>query len=415
MRIDLHTHSTVSDGTLSPTGVIEAAVAARLDVVALTDHDTLHGWPEAAQAAGRLMVEFVPGVEISCRWYGVQPAISLHLLAYYVDPTDAALVAELARVRQAREQRAERMVELMRADGLDVTWAEVLGYAAGGTVGRPHLAQALIRRGLVATVGEAFAPDMLGQRWRVPKEDTDVFTALDLVRGAGGVAVFAHPRATKRGRVVPDSLIEELAERGLFGVEADHEDHSPQERAEVRALADRLGLVCTGSSDFHGTNKPTPIGANLTDPAVFAAIKDAARAHRGIRGVSSACSPVDPAACRGRVHRWIRWRVVGVFTGERGKRDLTHPDGTIGGCPRPSRSRWGSSPSRCACSSVRRASWAPSRTVPAGTGTATWTVPRPPRVRRGPTTPSARASTRRCGPGSTCPPPGGARRPCRRC
>jgi 3',5'-nucleoside bisphosphate phosphatase len=276
MRIDLHTHSTVSDGTLSPTGVMEAARAAGLDVVALTDHDSLRGWLEAAQAAGRLGLEFVPGVEISCRWYGVEPAIPLHLLAYYVDPAAAELTAELTRIREARERRGEKIVELMRADGVDVTWPEVLGYAAGGTVGRPHLAQALIRRGIVATVSEAFAPTMLGQRWRVPKEDVDVFTALDLVRAAGGVPVFAHPLATKRGRVVPESLIEELAGRGLFGLEAEHEDHTPQQRAAVRALAGRLGLVCTGSSDFHGTNKTVPIGANLTDPAVLAAIRAAA-------------------------------------------------------------------------------------------------------------------------------------------
>jgi 3',5'-nucleoside bisphosphate phosphatase len=216
-------------------------------------------------------------VEISARWYGAEPPIGLHLLAYYVDPTHPRLLAELTRIREAREHRAEKMVELMRADGVDVTWPEVLEYAAGGTVGRPHLAQALIRRGLAATVSEAFAPSMLGQRWRLPKQDLDVFTALDLVRDAGGVPVFAHPMATKRGRVVPESLIEEMAGRGLFGLEAEHEDHSPEQRAAVRALAGRLGLVVTGSSDFHGTNKTVPIGAHLTDPEVLAAIRAAAR------------------------------------------------------------------------------------------------------------------------------------------
>jgi predicted metal-dependent phosphoesterase TrpH len=275
MRIDLHTHSTVSDGTLPPAAVIEAAAAARLDVVALTDHDNLAGWPEATAAAHSCGLQFVPGVELSCKWFGAEPAISLHLLGYWVDPGNAALQAELARVRGGRELRAQRMVELMRADGIDVTWAEVQGYAAGGTVGRPHLAQALIRRGIVSTVSEAFAPSMLGQRWRVPKPDIDVFTALDLVRDAGGVPVFAHPRATSRGRVVPDSLIGELAGRGLRALEVDHEDHTPEQRAQLRALADRLGLLATGSSDFHGANKPTPIGANLTAPEVFAALQRA--------------------------------------------------------------------------------------------------------------------------------------------
>jgi 3',5'-nucleoside bisphosphate phosphatase len=277
MRIDLHTHSNVSDGTFTPVQVIEAASDADLDVVALTDHDAISGWPPAFAAAQAVGIIFVPGVELSCRWYGVQPAIPLHLLAYYVDPEHVGLAAEMGRVRVARERRAERIVELMRADGVDVTWDEVQADSGGGTVGRPHLAQALIRRGLAATVSDAFVPSMLGERWRVPKEDTDVFTALDLVRDAGGVPVFAHPRATKRGRVVPDELIVRMAGQGLFGLEADHEDHSPQQREEVRALAVSLGLVVTGSSDFHGANKTVALGANLTSPDVFEQIRAAAR------------------------------------------------------------------------------------------------------------------------------------------
>ncbi len=277
MRIDLHTHSTASDGTLPPASVVEAAAAAGLAVVALTDHDTLAGWASARAAAWSAGIGFVPGVEMSCHWRGTDPPIPLHLLGYYVDPRDAALQAELARVRLGREHRAEKMVELMRADGVDVTWAEVQSYAAGATVGRPHLAQALIRRGLAATVQDAFAPEMLGRRWRVPKPDTDVFDALDLVRDAGGVSVFAHPRATNRGRVVPDELIAELAQRGLAGLEVEHEDHTAEQRAAVRGLAADLGLLATGSSDFHGANKPTPIGANLTRPEVFESLRALAR------------------------------------------------------------------------------------------------------------------------------------------
>ena len=272
MRIDLHTHSTVSDGTFTPTEVIEAAVEAGLDIVALTDHDGLGGWAEAARAAERVGIGFVPGVELSCRWYGVEPAIPLHLLGYLPDPDHPGLAAEMARVREARLRRGERIVELMRADGVDVTWEEVQGYAKGDTVGRPHMAQALIRRGLAATVSEAFAPSMLGERWRLPKDDTDVFLALSLLLDAGGIPVFAHPRATKRGRVVPDELIESMAPSGLVGLEADHEDHSPAEREEIRALALRLGLVVTGSSDFHGSNKPVQLGANLTTPEAYEAL-----------------------------------------------------------------------------------------------------------------------------------------------
>ncbi|WP_238016427.1 PHP domain-containing protein [Dactylosporangium sp. AC04546] len=275
MRIDLHAHSTASDGTSTPTELVAEAAAAGLDVVALTDHDTTAGWP-AAIAARPAGLTLVPGAELSCRWHGGPWPISLHLLAYLFDPAEPALATELARVRLSRETRAERMVDLLQADGIDVTWDEVLQHAAGGTVGRPHLAQALIRRGLVGTVSEAFEPKWLGRRYRVPKEDMDVFVALRLVLRAGGVPVFAHPRATTRGPVVPDSLIVEMAGAGLFGLEADHTDHTPEEQQHVRALAAELGLVVTGSSDYHGHNKTVRLGARTTQPAVLEQIVAAA-------------------------------------------------------------------------------------------------------------------------------------------
>jgi 3',5'-nucleoside bisphosphate phosphatase len=252
-----------------------AGAAAGLDVMAITDHDTTGGWAAAA-AARPAGMRLVRGAELSCRWHGVQPGISLHLLAYLFDPDDPALTASMLALRTDREQRAERIVELLRADGVPITWDEVFEYAAGGSVGRPHIAQALIRAGLVASTDEAFASAWLGARYSVPKSDLDVFDAVAAVRAAGGVTVFAHPRATKRGRVVPDELIVELADAGLFGLEADHEDHSPAERAEIRALAGRLGLVVTGSSDFHGTHKTVRLGAFQTAPEVYDKIEAAA-------------------------------------------------------------------------------------------------------------------------------------------
>ncbi|MEU4779861.1 PHP domain-containing protein [Micromonospora sp. NPDC023633] len=282
-RIDLHTHSTASDGTLSPAELVRAAAESGLDVVAITDHDTTAGWAPALEAlpAG---LSLVRGAELSCRWYGEEPALPLHLLAYLFDPDAPELVAELARVRAAREERGERIVALLRADGIDVSWPEILTGAGGGTVGRPHIAQALIRAGLVATTTEAFGPDWLGERYRLPKEDIDVFRAVRLVRAAGGVPVFAHPRATRRGRIAPDELIADLAAVGLAGLEADHEDHSPAERAHVRALADELGLVVTGSSDFHGTHKTVRLGAFTTDPGAYERLVAEAR---GVTEVAS--------------------------------------------------------------------------------------------------------------------------------
>ncbi|MDO3683178.1 PHP domain-containing protein [Micromonospora sp. C28ISP2-4] len=282
-RIDLHTHSTASDGTLTPAELVRAAADAGLDVVALTDHDTTAGWAPAVAALPPGLT-LIRGAEISCRWFGAEPAIPLHLLAYLFDPAEPHLAAELARVRQAREVRGERIVRLLQADGVPVSWTEILAGAGGGTVGRPHIAQALIRAGLVATTTEAFGPDWLGERYRLPKDDIEVFQAVALVRAAGGVPVFAHPKASRRGRIVPDELIADLAAAGLAGLEADHEDHDPAEREHVRGLAADLGLLVTGSSDFHGTHKTVRLGAHTTGPEAYERIVALAR---GVTPVAS--------------------------------------------------------------------------------------------------------------------------------
>ncbi|MBO4139274.1 PHP domain-containing protein [Micromonospora tulbaghiae] len=282
-RIDLHTHSTASDGTLTPAELVRAAADAGLDVVALTDHDTTAGWAPAVAALPPGLT-LIRGAEISCRWFGAEPAIPLHLLAYLFDPAEPHLAAELARVRRAREERGERIVRLLQADGIPVSWTEILTGAGGGTVGRPHIAQALIRAGLVATTTEAFGPDWLGDRYRLPKDDIEVFQAVALVRAAGGVPVFAHPKASRRGRIVPDELIADLAAAGLAGLEADHEDHDPAEREHVRGLAADLGLLVTGSSDFHGTHKTVRLGAYTTGPEAYERIVALAR---GVTPVAS--------------------------------------------------------------------------------------------------------------------------------
>lgn len=283
--IDLHLHSTASDGTTPPGELMRQARAAGLTVAALTDHDTTSGWAAAAAAlpAG---LTLIPGAELSCRWHGAGESIGLHLLAYLFDPGYGPLVTALARVRESRLGRAERMVALMRADGVPIDWDDVLRHADGGTVGRPHLAAALIRAGLVADTQEAFASRWLGSRYRVPKEDLDVLEALRLVKAAGGVTVFAHPRASVRGRVVPDTVFGQLAAAGLDGLEADHHDHSPAERAEVRRHAEALGLFVTGSSDFHGTHKKVRIGEYTTAPAALERIVSAATGTTPVTGAA---------------------------------------------------------------------------------------------------------------------------------
>lgn len=265
MVIDLHTHSTASDGTLSPRELVEHARSAGLSVVALTDHDTTSGWDEAAAALPDGL-SLVRGAEISCTRGG----ISLHLLAYLFDPSYAPLVDRLAAVVTSRETRARRMVELLAADGHPVTWEQVRR-EAGGTVGRPHVAQALIAAGLVTSVEEAFTPDWIGPRGRywAAKDEVDALEAIALVREAGGVSVFAHPAASARGRVVGDEVVEEMAASGLDGLEVDHTDHTQEARAHLRGLARSLDLLVTGSSDFHGTNKGTALGAWATAPEVL--------------------------------------------------------------------------------------------------------------------------------------------------
>jgi predicted metal-dependent phosphoesterase TrpH len=264
--IDLHTHSTVSDGTQAPGEVVASAARSGLDVLALTDHDTVAGWPEASLAAVRLGVVLVPGMEISCSLDGT----SIHLLSYLHDPDDAALAAAVQAARDSREHRAERMVELLAAD-VDIDWPFVLQHiGSGATIGRPHIADALVARGIVGDRTEAFAGLLSSSGpYYVRHFAPDPVDAVRLVVAAGGVPVMAHPRARSRGRVVDDGVIEDLAAAGLAGLEADHRDNAPADRAELRALAARLGLLVTGSSDYHGAGKPNRLGENSTTPEVL--------------------------------------------------------------------------------------------------------------------------------------------------
>jgi 3',5'-nucleoside bisphosphate phosphatase len=265
VRIDLHTHSSVSDGTDSPAALVATAAAAGLDVVALTDHDTTAGWA-AADAARPPGLTVVPGMELSCRYFPSDaPPIAVHLLAYLFDPLHPAFAAERARLRDERLSRGERIVTALAGDGYPVDWAQVVARSEGGVVGRPHIARALVDAGVVESVDHAFAT-LLHHRspYYAAKADTDVLDGIRLVRAAGGVPVFAHGLATSRGRVVGDDAIATMTAAGLLGLEVDHPDHTPDQRAYLGALADGLGLIRTGSSDYHGTNKRTPIATCTT-------------------------------------------------------------------------------------------------------------------------------------------------------
>ena len=273
MLIDLHTHSSVSDGTETPAELMATARAAGLGVVALTDHDTTAGWA-AAEAARPPGLTVVPGMELSCRWFpSDQPPISVHLLAYLFDPEAPGLAAERARLRAERLGRGERIVAALAADGYPVVWERIVAGCAGGVVGRPHIARALVDAGVVASVDDAFAT-LLNHRspYYVAKADTDVREGIALIRAAGGVPVFAHGLATTRGRIVGDGAVAAMAEAGLLGLEIDHPDHTPEQRDHLSGLADDLGLIRTGSSDYHGTNKRTAIAVCTTEPDQFEAL-----------------------------------------------------------------------------------------------------------------------------------------------
>ncbi|MGW6885629.1 PHP domain-containing protein [Streptomyces goshikiensis] len=272
MRIDLHAHSTASDGTDSPAELVRNAAAAGLDVVALTDHDTVGGYAEAIAALQGIPagLTLVTGAELSCRLDG----IGLHMLAYLFDPDEPELARERELVRDDRVPRARAMVAKLRDLGVDITWEHVARIAGDGSVGRPHIATALVELGVVRSVSDAFTHAWLadGGRAYAEKHELDPFDAIRLVKAAGGVTVFAHPAAVKRGRCVPEAALGALAAAGLDGIEVDHMDHDTDTRARLRGLAGDLGLLTTGSSDYHGSRKTCRLGEHTTDPEIYGEI-----------------------------------------------------------------------------------------------------------------------------------------------
>ncbi|MDP5227146.1 MULTISPECIES: PHP domain-containing protein [Arthrobacter] len=272
MRIDLHAHSNISDGTQPPAELVASAAEAGLDVVALTDHDTTEGWAEAGAAARAHGVALVPGMEVSCRTH---EGISVHLLCYLHDPTHPGLLEEISKARDARLRRAEHMVALL-AEDYPLNWDDVTQHLApGATVGRPHIADALVAAGIVADRTEAFATILTSRsRYFIPHYAPDPAYAVGLVRAAGGVPVFAHPVATARGRVVGERTYHEMIDAGLGGLEIWHRDNPQEGREFLLGMAAKHDLIVTGSSDYHGRGKPNHLGENLTAPEQFARIEE---------------------------------------------------------------------------------------------------------------------------------------------
>ena len=264
MPIDLHTHSDRSDGTQSPCDLVKAAKRLALDAIALTDHDTTEGWEEALAAARAAGIGLVPGLEISCRYLGA----GVHLLAYFVDPDYGPLLTELDRIVDGRNSRLPAIVERLRDLGIDIS-AKDVRHVSGATaaMGRPHVADTLIAKGVCTDRDDAFRRFLSpGKPAYVDRYAADLVEMIRLVGEAGGVSVLAHPWTRTSAAVLGDQALGTLAAKGLAGVEVDHPDHDEQARGRLRRIATDLDLVITGSSDYHGEGKASrfALGANST-------------------------------------------------------------------------------------------------------------------------------------------------------
>ena len=289
MLIDLHAHSTASDGTDSPAELMRCAVAAGLDVVAITDHDTTAGWERALNARPPALT-IIRGAEFSTvASIGGRP-VSVHVLGYLFDPAAPAVVAEQARLRTERLHRGMALVRKMVDAGLPISAEQVLAIADGAPIGRPHIGQALVASGVVVSVNEAFASYLAGNgQFYVRKADTDLPTAVRMITAAGGVSVIAHPRGRGEYRALTADYIAMLAGQGLGGLEVNHPDHSGSERDQLGSIARDLGLLTTGSSDYHGTNKVLRLGQETTAEGTLAAL---------VARTNGVTEPVGPAAIR---------------------------------------------------------------------------------------------------------------------
>ncbi|MEO7349052.1 MAG: PHP domain-containing protein [Terrimesophilobacter sp.] len=264
--IDLHTHSTVSDGTESPTELIFAARTAGLGAIAITDHDSTAGWREAFDAASGTGLTVIPGMELSTR-HGMK---SVHMLAYLIDPEHTGLREETLRIREARLARAESIVSRLAAD-FDISWADVVAQTThGATVGRPHIADALVARGMSLDRSAAFR-DILHPKFGYyePHYAQDPLTAIALIRSAGGVPVMAHPGTRGAENVITQENLSALVDAGLFGLEIHHRENTPDAQERLYEFAEYFNLAITGSSDYHGEGKPNRLAENTTGPAML--------------------------------------------------------------------------------------------------------------------------------------------------
>lgn len=276
--IDLHTHTTSSDGTDTPRELVNKAIVQGLEVLGISDHDTTSGWQEATESL-RGTLKLALGAEISCL---TDDGISVHMLGLLFDPLHQEMQTVLEETRDGRLPRMRKMIQKMQAEGFDISIEDVeKAMPAGATMGRPHLADALVNKKIVKSRDEAFT-DLLHNesRFYVSHAAPTPIEAVKLIRRAGGVAVIAHPFASRRGQILSTEDFADLVTAGLSGIEVDHRDQNPSERTMLRVIAAELDLVITGSSDYHGTGKLNSLAENHTDRAQWEKLESQANARR---------------------------------------------------------------------------------------------------------------------------------------
>ncbi len=276
--IDLHTHTTASDGTDTPFALVNKALSAGISVLGITDHDTTSGWNEAISAA-RKPISLALGAEISTL---TNDGISVHMLGLLFDGENSGIQEMLSDARDTRIPRMKKMVALLQADGFSITMEDVIAATPeGATLGRPHLADALVKNGVVKSRDEAFAELLTNEsKYYVTHATPTPEVAIQTIKAAGGVSVIAHPMASRRGEVISVSIFSDLVAVGLNGIEVDHRDHTASERAQLKEVASELNLVITGASDYHGLGKLNSLGENLTDPAQWERLESLASQRR---------------------------------------------------------------------------------------------------------------------------------------
>jgi len=280
LLIDLHTHTSYSDGTDTPAQLINKALAAGISIIGLTDHDSISGWQEASNAL-RAGISLVPGAEISCQ---TPDGISVHILGLLFDSNNSELMNTLEKTRENRHGRMEKIIARINEAGIDITMNDVLEQLSdGATLGRPHLADALVKKGIVASRDEAFT-QMLhnNSKYYVSHNSPTPEAAIKLIKDAGGVSVIAHPMASHRGRTISLDTFGSIIQAGLDGIEVDHRDHSPDEKLQLITLANDSNLVMTGASDYHGNGKLNTLGEYTTSLEQWEKLESRSNARRVI-------------------------------------------------------------------------------------------------------------------------------------